>query len=638
MVKIEVIQGSQKGRVWEFHKDSIQIGRDPGNDLVIEDIHVSSVHCRLLLRGEAWSIEDLGSTNGTGVTRGQERFVLGKGGLASMTVQDGDVLLVGSAEGPVALGFNRDGEAAPGVDDTQVLAVARIQDLVNVHDEVQRDPDLVARLYNVLGGLRWELDLQKVLATCRDAVFEILPGATHLCVALRDATSGGFIPMLFASRSGETDKGGFSLSQAIVQKVVSEQSGLVLANAPEEVGETASIMGAGILSTMAAPLWKADEVLGVMQVDNRDAPGMFGRPDLNLLLVLASQASLSILNAELFEKLSLAERKLDGENRYLKDRVRERQVAVVVSSRAMAEVFDQVEKVKDTPVSVLVQGDTGTGKEIVASAIHYRSKRAERLFVAQNCAAIPENLLESELFGHAKGAFTGASRDKKGLFAVADGGTLFLDEVGEMPSSIQGKLLRVLQEGEVRPLGSNRSVKVNVRLIAATNRDLKTEVAQGRFREDLFYRLNVFPIRVPALKERVEDVPDLANHFLTKYAREFGKRVRGISQDVLDVLVGYDWPGNVRELENEIQRVVIAIEDDQIATADLLSPHIRKVERLVQEAAPRAGTLKQRIEEVEKWIITQALAEHGNNKSQTAKALGISREGLHKKLGKFGVK
>jgi Nif-specific regulatory protein len=638
MIKIEVIQGSQKGRVWEFHGDSVQVGRDPGNDLVVEDVHVSSVHCRLLKRDADWIVEDLGSTNGTGVLRGKQRFVLGKDGLPSMQIQDGDVLLVGSAESPVALSFNPSSAEAPGVDSTQVLAVTRIQDLVNIHDEVQRDPDLMARLYNALRGLRWELQLSKVLDTCREAVFNLLPGATHQCLALRDPARGEFVPMVAASRAGGAPGTGFSLSKAIAGRVVGDRTALLIANAPEEVGETASIMGAGILSTMAVPLWKGDEVLGVLQVDNRDSPGIFKRPDLNLLLVVASQASLSIVNADLYEKLRLAERKLDGENRYLKDQVRERQIAVVGSSTAMQQVFEQVEKVKETPVSVLIEGETGTGKEIVASAIHYRSARAERLFVAQNCAALPETLLESELFGHKKGAFTGATRDKKGLFAVADGGTLFLDEVGEMPPSIQGKLLRVLQEGEIRPLGSNKSARVSVRLIAATNRDLQKEVAEGRFREDLFYRLNVFPIRVPALKERVEDIPDLANHFVTKYGREFGKSVGGVSQEFMSVLMGYDWPGNVRELENEIQRVVIALEDGQIATPDLLSPHVRRVERVVQEASSQAGTLKERMDEVEKWILTQALVEHEGNKSHTARSLGISREGLHKKLSKFGIK
>jgi Nif-specific regulatory protein len=637
MVKIEAIEGSQKGRVWEFRGDSIQVGRDPGNDLAVEDVHVSSVHCRLLLRDGVWSVEDMGSTNGTGVLRGEQRYVLGKGEAATMVLEHGDILLVGSAKAPVALGFSM-GEERDAGDDTRILAVTRIRDLMGVHEEVQSDPDLLARMYKVLGQLRWELSQQKVLETCRDAVFTLLPGATHLCFALRDPSSGGLVPMLSASCSGDPPPGGVALSQAIVSKVVDDRAAIVLANAPEEVGETASIMGAGILSTMAAPLWKGDEVLGVVQVDNRDSPGIFGRAELNMLLVVASQASLSLVNAELYEKLVVAERKLEGENRYLKDRARQQQQVVVGSSKAMKQVFEQVDKVKDTPVSVLIEGDTGTGKEIVASAIHYRSARAERLFVAQNCAALPETLLESELFGHARGAFTGATRDKKGLFTVADGGTLFLDEVGEIPLSIQGKLLRVLQEGEVRPLGSNRSMKVGVRLLAATNRDLKREVAEGRFREDLFYRLNVFPIRVPPLKERPEDIPDLATHFLTKYGREFGKNVGGASQELLDALLGYEWPGNVRELENEIQRVVIALEDGQIATADLLSPHIRRVERIVEEAAPRAGTLKERMEEVEKWVISQSLGEHGGNKSRTAKALGISREGLHKKLAKFGMK
>jgi Nif-specific regulatory protein len=639
MIHIEVIQGTQQGRAWEFHSDSVQLGRDAGNDLVIEDVHVSSVHCRLVLREGTWSVEDLGSTNGTGVLRGEQRFALGKGGQqASMGLAHGDVLLVGSAKEPVALLFKMGGGRDSEVDDTRVLAVTRIGDLVNVHEEVQRDPDQVQRLYSVLKGMRWELSLSKVLESSRDAVFALLPGATHLCLLLRDPMSGDFIPMLSSTRSGKAPEDGISVSRAVIDRVVSERAALVFANAPVEVGETASIMGAGILSTMAAPLWKGEEVLGVLQVDNRDSPGIFGRVELNMLMVLASQSSLSLVNAELYEKLLVAERKLDGENRYLKDCARQRQVAVVGSSQAMQRVFEQVDKVKDTPVSVLVEGETGTGKEIVASAIHYSSARADRLFVAQNCAALPETLLESELFGHAKGAFTGASRDKKGLFAVADGGTLFLDEVGEMPLSIQGKLLRVLQEGEVRPLGSNKSFNVGVRVIAATNRDLKREVAAGRFREDLFYRLNVFPIRVPPLKERPEDIPDLVQHFLTRYGREFRKNVGGASQEFIATLMGYDWPGNVRELENEIQRVVIALEDGQIATADLLSPHVRRVERMVEEAAPVAGSLRERLDEVEKWIITQSLGEHDGNRSHTARALGISREGLHKKLVKFGIK
>jgi Nif-specific regulatory protein len=269
--------------------------------------------------------------------------------------------------------------------------------------------------------------------------------------------------------------------------------------------------------------------------------------------------------------------------------------------------------------------------------IHYGSTRRDKLFVAINCAAVPETLLESELFGHKKGAFTGADRDKKGLFETADGGTLFLDEVTEMPPSIQSKLLRVLQEGEVRPLGSSISRKVDVRVVAATNRDIQKEVAGGRFREDLYYRLNVFPIRVPSLRERREDIGPLCSFFLQKYAQEFGKDVSGISQQTLDALAAYDWPGNIRELENEVQRLVLVVDAGQIVTMEHLSSHIRKVEKLIEEVAPEGGTLRARMEEVEKWILLNALKENGGNKSMTARALGISREGLHKKLGKYGL-
>jgi transcriptional regulator with PAS, ATPase and Fis domain len=309
----------------------------------------------------------------------------------------------------------------------------------------------------------------------------------------------------------------------------------------------------------------------------------------------------------------------------------------VGEAAAMQHVIAQIRKVVDTRVTVLIEGETGTGKELVASALHYWSGRADKLFVAQNCAALPENLLESELFGHKKGAFTGASEDKRGLFDLAHGGTLLLDEVGEMPLTLQAKLLRVLQEGEVRPVGSNVTKRVDVRVVAATNRDLEKEVAEGRFREDLFYRLRVFPIRVPPLRERREDVPPLGSHFLRRYAAEFGRAVEGIGQQAMELLCAYEWPGNVRELENEVQRLVIQADDGGFVRPEHLSPKIRKAENVVGRVRPTKGTLKEMVEEVEKWILLEALREHGGNKSATAKTLGITREGLHKKLKGYGM-
>jgi Nif-specific regulatory protein len=286
---------------------------------------------------------------------------------------------------------------------------------------------------------------------------------------------------------------------------------------------------------------------------------------------------------------------------------------------------------------VCIEGETGTGKELIASAIHHQSQRAEKMFVAQNCAALPENLLESELFGHKRGAFTSADSDKKGLFEIADGGTLFLDEMGEMPLTLQAKLLRVLQENTIRPVGATSEKQVDVRILCATNRDLAAEVEKGRFRQDLYYRLMVFPIKLPPLRERREDIAQLARHFLKRYAEEYRVELPGFTPDALDALTSYNWPGNIRELENEIQRIVIQAESGHWIEVTDLSPRLRKIEGTVTRIAPKQGTLKEMMEQVERWLIAEALRDHGNNKTKTAATLGITREGLHKKLAKFGV-
>jgi len=349
-------------------------------------------------------------------------------------------------------------------------------------------------------------------------------------------------------------------------------------------------------------------------------------------------ATLAIENARLVQRLRLAEEKLRGEVKYLKGREEKRRFSDIIGeSPAMAEIFKQLEKVIDTRATVCIEGETGTGKEVIASAIHYQGKRREKLFVAQNCAAVPENLLESELFGHKKGAFTGADHDKKGLFEIADGGTLFLDEIGEMSLNLQAKLLRVLQEGEIRPVGATASKSIDVRIICATNRSLEKEVEKGTFRQDLFYRLRVFPIRLPPLRERREDIPLLVEHFLRKYMVEMNKPVAGVTPESLDQLAAYSWPGNIRELENEVQRLVIQCDNEGFITPELLAPAVRKVEGLLGRVAPKKGTLKDMMEEVERWLLVEALREHGGNKTKTAETLGITREGLHKKLAKYGM-
>ena len=290
-------------------------------------------------------------------------------------------------------------------------------------------------------------------------------------------------------------------------------------------------------------------------------------------------------------------------------------------------------------VSVLVTGASGTGKELLARAIHQESARADRPFVVENCGALPDELLESELFGCKKGAYTGAYRDRIGLFELADSGTIFLDEIGETSPAFQVKLLRVLQEGEIRPLGAQRPRKVNVRVISATNRDLLAEVAAGRFRRDLYYRLAAFPIHMPALKDRVEDIPAIAARILTQINQSFNRQVAGFHPRTLDLMTAYAWPGNVRELQNEIQRMTVLSDGNAPLAPDLLSPAIRNGETAVapvSDGAPRQ--LKDMVEEIERAAIEASLARHEGNISRTADELGLSRVGLRSKIERYDLR
>jgi transcriptional regulator with GAF, ATPase, and Fis domain len=443
------------------------------------------------------------------------------------------------------------------------------------------------------------------------------------------------------------------ITRSIYRRVVRERAAVLAADAPTEVGDSESIMGASIRSTIGVPLWKGDDIIGVLQADNRSAGGAEGpgfpasragtlnAHDVELLLVLAANASLAVANARLIKRLTSAEDRLLKENSFLKGREEKRRgggnVEIIGTSDAMHRVIEHLDKVVDTRVTVLIEGETGTGKELIAAAVHYRSRRRDKLFVAQNCAALAESLLESELFGHKKGSFTGAVDEKKGLFEIADGGTLFLDEITETPMSLQSKLLRALQEGEIRPVGATASKHVNVRIVAATNRNLEEEVKAGRFREDLYYRLKVFPLRLPPLRERRDDIGLLAVHFLARYSQEIGKPVGGFSTQTLELMRAYNWPGNVRELQNEVQRLVIQLEPGAFATPELLSSRIRQVESLVGRAGATKGTLKEMMDSVEKHFIIESLRDHGNNKTNAAKTLGITREGLHKKLRQYGI-
>jgi DNA-binding NtrC family response regulator len=332
---------------------------------------------------------------------------------------------------------------------------------------------------------------------------------------------------------------------------------------------------------------------------------------------------------------ALDHQRLRTQNRYLiSERDEEfNHYGIVGRSRVMQEVIQKAELVAESKSTILITGETGTGKEMIARAIHFRSAQRDMPFVKVNCAAIPETLLESELFGHVRGAFTGATSDKKGKFALADGGTIFLDEIGAMSPSLQAKLLRVLQDREFDPLGSERTQRVDVRVIAATNRDLRQMVAENRFQEDLFYRLNVIPIELPPLRERREDIPILVEHFVRKHEQRAGKRIERLEDGVLQMLRQYDWPGNVRELENTLERAVV------LSTGPVITP--RAISGLSAVANPAIGLpslkLRANIEWVEKDTIRRALESAGGIKKNAAELMGISQRALSYYLAKYRI-
>jgi len=328
---------------------------------------------------------------------------------------------------------------------------------------------------------------------------------------------------------------------------------------------------------------------------------------------------------------------LRAENLVLKERLGDRFdfSRIIATSSKMKSLLETLAMVAPSDATVLIMGGSGTGKEVIANAIHHNSSRAGHPFIKVSCAALPETLLESELFGHEKGAFTGATARREGRFQLADRGTIFLDEVGEMSPAIQTKLLRVLQEKEFEPLGSTRTLKVDIRVITATNRDLEKEVKEGRFREDLYYRLNVVPLLLPLLRERREDIPPLAEHFLSLYRKKNGKPLRGISGKALDLLVRYDWPGNIRELENCIERAVIMAREEVIVPADF-PPQIR----MLSMEGERDGfdiPYGISLDDMERALIVKTLAETGGNRTKTADILGINRRTLQNKLKRYAL-
>jgi Nif-specific regulatory protein len=405
-------------------------------------------------------------------------------------------------------------------------------------------------------------------------------------------------------------------------------------------------------TVLCAPLTTYQGVIGVIQVLNHRGEQPFSDDDLAFLEALAGSVAVAIENARLFARVRASEELLRVQVGALRRDMahRDRFNEIVGSAPAMGEVFRLMESAAATPITVLIEGETGTGKELVARGIHRASARADAPFLAVNCAAVTETLLESELFGHRKGAFTGATQDHRGLFEAATGGTIFLDEVGEMPLSMQAKLLRVLQQGEIIPVGDTRARKVDVRVISATNRDLNAEVLKQTFRQDLYYRLAVFPIQLPPLRERRDDIPLLVERLMKTVATRHQAEVTGIERGAVELMQRYDWPGNVRELENVLERAFALARAGETIGPVHLPAGIRGRDG---EPAPAAAAvaadpattgpannlpLRQARAAFEADFIRKVLTAHNRNVSRTARALGLSRVMLQKKMKEYGLR
>ena len=478
------------------------------------------------------------------------------------------------------------------------------------------------------------LDLRAVVNPVVEALGKFL-GMRYATLTLFNRRTGDILIEVAVGLSPEQSKlGRYKLGEGVTGQVVqSGQPAIIPRTSESSVFLDRTRRGKSPdTSFICVPVKIGNDVVGALSVDKDFVPGYQLDNDARLLTIVASMIAQAVkLRRAMQEEREL----LAEENERLRAELRERfrPSNIIGNSREMQEVYAQIEQVAKSNATVLISGETGTGKELVASAIHYSSDRADKPFVRTHCAALPETIIESELFGHEKGAFTGAIGRRKGRFELADGGTLFLDEIGEISPSMQIKLLRFLQEREFERVGGTETVKVNVRVIAATNKDLAKLVQEGKFRDDLFYRLNVFPIYVPALRQRKADVVLLADHFLEKYARQNGKNIRRLSSAAIDMLMSYHWPGNVRELENCIERAVL------VANVDVIHPHHMPPTLQTAEASgtETVGSLKFLVGNYEKDLVRDALKSARGNVAAAARKLQTTQRILGYKIRQYGL-
>ena len=623
--------GPAKDSIIVLPEGEVTVGRDPTNAVAVVDPSVSRKHC-LLRRFEdgRFQVKDLDSRNGTLVN-----------GLAvkEQWLHHGDEIATGDS---IFLFLLEDDERAATAsrvefDDSQPTAETR---LIHPKDVVYLQPDLllkelpptspVARnlsallkISRVVHAIR---DLEELQAQLLDLIFEVVP-ASRGAILLAEGGAEEF-----SSQYARTRQAGqpqlVRVSRTIARQVMKDDIAILGVDVPAsgKLRDVESLAVSEVRSLLCVPLSVFQRVIGCIYLDNTNASSRFNEDHLQLMAAIAGVCAVALDNARRLQWL-------EQENQRLTTEVRQEQ-SLVGEGERMKEIYKFLAKVAPADSTVLIEGESGTGKELAARALHRNGGRGNKPFVAINCAAIPESLLESDLFGHERGSFTGANTQKKGRLEVADGGVVFLDEIGELAPALQVKLLRVLQEREFERVGGTHPIKVDIRLIAATNRHLEEAVRLGEFRQDLYYRLAVVRLTMPPLREHKEDVPMLTRHFVQKYAKRCKVKPKPVAREAMVALMNYDWPGNVRELENAIERALVMGSPDMVLLEDLPESLLEQA----PAAETNEGKYHARVKELKKELILDAVAQTRGNYMEAAGILGVHPNYLHRLIRNLGLK
>ncbi len=617
--RLTAIAGRLKGSVFTIEDLPVVIGRETSATLCIADASVSRRHSQIDKEESQFVIQDLDSLNGTFINDVPVK---------RRPLHHGDRVRIGDSQ---FLFLMHEGEVSSKSSevqfhDEQVVSGSTLQ--VRFNDALYlmaRDLSALMKVSTTINAIRGVEELQQTLL---ELLFEVVPaqrGAVLLTDGSAESQEPEFTSVFGLDRRRGPDES-IRVSRTITRGVLKQAESVLINNAEAKGLEAPSLIEDRPVSILCVPLIMLDRTLGVIYLDTKEPDTVFDKDHLQLVSAIAAITAVAIENARHIEWLVSENQRLIADFNIEHNMVGE--------SGPIRGVLQFISKVAAKEATVLITGESGTGKELAARAIHQNSQRAQKPFMAVNCAALAESLLESELFGHEKGSFTGALMQKKGRLEIADGGTVFLDEIGELSPALQVKLLRVLQEREFERVGGTRTIKVDIRLVTATNKNLEEAVNDGSFRQDLYYRLNVVSLEMPPLRERQDDIPLLANYFAAKYGEKCNRRITGISTEAQSRLANYDWPGNVRELENAIERAVVLGTTEHILLEDLPDSVLESETR----ATAPATRYHDAVAQTKKQIIVNAMQQAKGTFTEAAKILGVHPNYLHRLIRNLNLK